>query len=136
MPIPILGKVSMHRGNVLSRKHNNRTFDKDKWNKDGHIDYSRTHLNDNVIDYDLAQYIDEIMGDATLENDEKNWIKHPERVIGMSKNEYGKTLQKMTEKKSVLVIHFYLLEFPSNRALNGGKPFLSRKTFLAGTKNS
>lgn len=98
MPIPILGKVSMHRGNVLSRKHNNRTFDKDKWNKDGHIDYSRTHLNDNVIDYDLAQYIDEIMGDAILENDDKNWIKHPERVIGMSKDEYEKTLQKMTEK--------------------------------------
>ena len=33
----ITAKCSLHIGRKMSREHNLRTYDRDKWNKDGHI---------------------------------------------------------------------------------------------------
>jgi len=65
-------------------KHNLRAFDKDEWNKDGHIDYERSHLNEPFVTKDLYTFFDEQFGDALVEFNEKNWSKHPDRLIGFS----------------------------------------------------
>ena len=84
-------KVSVHVGKKMSRKHNlaDRPFDKKTWNKNGHIDYERSHLNENLVDMSLEELIDQECGDALAAYNEKNREKHPERLIGFeSREEY------------------------------------------------
>lgn len=75
-------KCSLHTGKKYSLDHNLRTYDKNKWNNDGHIDYSRTHLNAVLVNKSLEQFFDEQFGDALVEYNEHNREKHPERLIG------------------------------------------------------
>ena len=96
----ITGKVSMHVGKKFSRNHNSRDYDADKWNKDGHIDYDRTERNITLIDKDLRDLFAEKFGDALMEYDKKNEVKHPERVIGMSRLQYDKLVEQVGEEKA------------------------------------
>lgn len=77
-------KCSMHTGKKYSLDHNLRTFDKEKWNNDGHIDYSRSELNQTFVSQPLYKFFDEQFGDALVEYNEKSREKHPERLIGFS----------------------------------------------------
>lgn len=77
-------KCSMHTGKTYSIKHNERDYDKDKWNNDGHIDYSRSELNQTYISQPLYDFFDEQFGAALIEYNERSRAKHPERLIGFS----------------------------------------------------
>lgn len=96
----ITGKISMNVGRKWSREHNTRGYDADKWNKDGHIDYDRTERNITLIDNDLRDIFDEKFGDALMEFDKKNEVKHPERVVGMSRLQYDKLVEQVGEEKA------------------------------------
>lgn len=97
-------KASMHVGKKYSTKHNLRTLDKDRSNLDGHIDYSREHLNVVLENKSLRTLFDETFGDAIIEFNQKNWIKHPERVIGYSKKEYDKLVVSMGQEKADILV--------------------------------
>lgn len=77
-------KCSMHAGKAYSVKHNERDFDKEKWNNDGHIDYSRSELNQTYLSQPLYEFFDEQFGDALVEYNDRSREKHPERLIGFS----------------------------------------------------
>lgn len=96
----ITGKVSMHVGRKFNRKHNTRDFDVKKWNKDGHIDPDRSSLNVTIIDKDLKEVFDEKFSNALMEFDKKNEVKHPDRVIGMSRLQYEKLVEQVGEEKA------------------------------------
>lgn len=78
----IAAKCSMHLGKKWSIKHNKRDYDKDKWNKDGHIDESRSHLNTELTYTPLNKFFGETFGDALVDFNDKNYKKHPDRLIG------------------------------------------------------
>lgn len=102
------GKTSLHLGKKMSLRHNLRTYDEEKWNKDNHIDKERSHLN--VYEHTpLKEFFDKQFGEALVAFNEKQYAKHPERVIGMSQKQitatrnqleerYGKDSPKVTEK--------------------------------------
>lgn len=69
-----------------------RQFD-ERWNKDGHIDREREHLNEVLINVDVKKFFDEIFGDALLAFNGQNETKHPDRVIGLSKDEFDKAVK-------------------------------------------
>lgn len=75
-------KVSMHLGKKYSIKHNTRNYD--GWNKDGHIDSTRTLLNVTLVSEDLRKWFYDIFADAILAYNEKNAKKHPDRVMTVS----------------------------------------------------
>lgn len=72
-------KASMHLGKKYSIKHNTRNY-KD-WNKDGHIDPTRTPMNVLLVSEDFRNWFYNIFANAILEYNEKNRAKHPERMI-------------------------------------------------------
>lgn len=72
-------KASMHLGKKYSIKHNNRDYN--GWNKDGHIDPTRTPLNVTLVNEDLRKWFYDIFADAILAYNEKNAKKHPDRVM-------------------------------------------------------
>lgn len=102
------GKTSLHLGKKMSLRHNLRTYDEEKWNKDNHIHNERSHLN--ISEHTpLKKFFDEQFGEALVAFNEKQYAKHPERVIGMSQKQitatrnqleerYGKDSPKVTEK--------------------------------------
>ena len=95
-------KCSLHLGHKHSRAHNVRKFDKEKWNKDGHINPDRAHLNSVLVDTDYLKFIDENFGDALVDFNEKNYQKHPDRRIGFnSKAAYEKCSDKERRSKAV-----------------------------------
>ena len=95
-------KCSLHLGHKHSRAHNVRKFDKEKWNKDGHINPDRAHLNSVLVDTDYLKFIDENFGDALVDFNEKNYQKHPDRLIGFnSKAAYEKCSDKERRSKAV-----------------------------------
>lgn len=75
-------KCSLHVGHTLSRKHNLRDYDPDRWNQDGHIDPTRTQLNKVLTDADYRQFIDDTFGEAVEAYNVKQRPKHSERLIG------------------------------------------------------
>lgn len=75
-------KCSLHLDKRYSLSHNLRNFDKEKWNKDGHIDPDRSYLNRLLVDMEYLKLCDEKFGDALEKNNHKNYIKHPDRLIG------------------------------------------------------
>lgn len=72
-------KASMHLGKKYSVKHNTRNYD--GWNKDGHIDPTRTPLNVTLVNEDLRKWFYDIFADAILTYNEKNAKKHPDRMM-------------------------------------------------------
>lgn len=77
--MPIECKASMHLGKKYSIKHNTRDYK--GWNKDGHIDPSRTPMNVSLVNEDLRKWFYDIFADAILAYNEKNAKKHPDRVM-------------------------------------------------------
>lgn len=95
-------KCSMHFGKRLSRAHNLRQYDDEKWNKDGHIDSTRSPLNRVLIDTPIEQFFDDVFGDALVKFNEKNNKKHPERLIGFKRSrEYEKNSPEERRDKAV-----------------------------------
>ena len=91
------GKTSLHLGKTMSMKHNLRTYDEEKWNKDNHIDKERSHLN--VYEHTpLKEFFDKQFGEALVAFNEKQYAKHPERVIGMSQKQITATRNQLEER--------------------------------------
>lgn len=80
-----MGKVSMHIGKVWSRRHNTRDFDKSEWNKDEHINYERSEKNITLADKNLKDVFEYEFKNAIKEFNEKNKLKHPERLTSVNK---------------------------------------------------
>lgn len=95
----MIGKTSMHCGKKINKHHNHRTYDETRWNKDKHIDKARTHLNIYADgDGNLKNFFDKRFGDALLKFNEKNYKKHPERVIGMSQRQITIERKKLEQE--------------------------------------
>lgn len=95
-------KCTMHLGRKWSRRHNLRQYDKDKWNKDGHIDEDRSELNKVLTDTPLEEVIDTAFGDALVAYNDKNYKKHPDRLIGFkSAKEYEKATPEERRTRAV-----------------------------------
>lgn len=71
-------KASMHLGKKYSIKHNTRDYK--GWNKDGHIDPTRTPMNVTLVNEDLRKWFYDIFADAILQYNDKNREKHPDRM--------------------------------------------------------
>lgn len=89
-------KVSMHLGKKYNIKHNTRDFDRSKWNKDGHIDESRSHLNEVITDENLRDFFEETFSKAIADYNEKNTVKPPDRITTVSEY-YAKNKNKAQE---------------------------------------
>lgn len=113
------GKISFHVGKKLSQKHNLRDYDKDKWNTDKHIDDSRSHLNVVVKNENLEEFFDKVFGEALLDFNEKNYSKHPDRVIGYGKEKVDELVKKYGLEKTMELVrkkaaHEYYLQQKKN----------------------
>lgn len=113
------GKISFHVGKKYSQKHNLREYDKDKWNTDKHIDDSCSHLNVVVKNENLEEFFDKVFGEALLDFNEKNYSKHPDRVIGYGTEKVDELVKKHgLEKAMELVrekaVHEYFLQQKKN----------------------
>lgn len=98
----IAAKASMHVDKKWSRKHNLRQFDKDKWNKDNHIDYGRSEMNAVLADTPLDEFFDATFGDALAAYNEKELKKHPDRLIGFkNRQDYEKCPENKRREKAV-----------------------------------
>lgn len=76
-------KVSFHVGKAgkqMNRTHNTRGDEQKGWNKDGHIDRSKSHLNSVLVYRDLDKLLRDELRQAVEDYNEKNRVKHPERV--------------------------------------------------------
>ena len=60
----IEAKASMHVGKKYSITHNLRTYDANKWTKDGHIQSDRTPLNVVLTNTDLKSFFKKTFGAA------------------------------------------------------------------------
>lgn len=101
MQASITGKTSMHEGGRLNLYHNWRDYNDLKWNKDGHIDYSRSVLNEyedwkgnkltgivpcqeNVnLAPEPLDFFEDTFGESLSDFNERNKEKHPDRVKTM-----------------------------------------------------
>ena len=98
----ITAKCSMHVGKKWNRAHNLRQYDREKWNRDGHIDAGRTAQNITLTDTPLERFFDAVFGDALVRFNEQNLAKHPDRLIGFRKAaEYQKASHKMRRERAV-----------------------------------
>lgn len=98
----ITAKCSMHIGKKWSRPHNLRQYDREKWNRDGHIDAGRTAQNITLTDTPFERFFDAVFGDALVRFNEQNLAKHPDRLIGFRKAaEYQKASQQMRRDRAV-----------------------------------
>lgn len=95
----ITSKVSLHLGSRFSTRHNLRQFD-ERWNTDGHINKELSCFNEILVNVDVKQFFDSTFGDALMEYNAKNEIKHPERVFGLSKAEYEKAVKERGQEKA------------------------------------
>ncbi len=93
-------KLTMHVGRKMNQTHNTREYiSKGKeWNKDGHIDLEKIKSNVTLIDRTLEDVIEKVLGDDLKEFNEKNKIKHPDRVMNL------KDLCKKADKEKREVI--------------------------------
>lgn len=78
-------KASMHNGKKYNLRHNTRDFDHGKWNKDGHINESRSCLNEVLVNVNLRDFFEDTFAKAIDEYNEKNKSKHADRCTTVSK---------------------------------------------------
>jgi len=86
-------KASMHIGKKWSASHNRRTYDKGKWNLDGHIAPELSHLNVTLCDEDYKTWFHRTFDAAIDEFNAKNAGKHNDRLIDKEKycaEQFGK----------------------------------------------
>ncbi len=89
-----MAKVSMHTGrNKVSRKHNTRNYE--GWNKDGHINASRSGEKVTLIDRPLKEVYEEMYGESIARFNEKQ-KKNPSRVTSVQKY-YTETKKNQVE---------------------------------------
>lgn len=93
-------KVSFHSGKKYSISHNHRAYNQEQWNKDGHIDYKRSDLNEIIISKNLKDFFDDEFGDALVASDKANERKHPDRVWGISRKEYEKIKKEEGQERA------------------------------------
>jgi len=79
--LPIACKTSMHIGKKWSAAHNRRSYDKEKWNRDGHITADRSALNVTLRDSDLRTWFHQTFDQAIAAFNAKNEGKHNDRLI-------------------------------------------------------
>lgn len=79
--LPIACKTSMHIGKKWSAAHNRRSYDKEKWNRDGHITAERSALNVTLRDSDLRTWFHQTFDQAIAAFNAKNEGKHNDRLI-------------------------------------------------------
>lgn len=75
----------MHIGKKYSLRHNVRDFDSKRWNTDGHINESRSCLNEVLVNVNLRDFFEETFADAIEKYNEKNKSKHADRCTTVSK---------------------------------------------------
>ena len=80
-PLSVSCKTSMHIGKKWSAAHNRRTYDRQKWNRDGHIVAERSSLNVTLCDSDLRSWFHQTFDAAIAAFNEKNAGKHNDRLI-------------------------------------------------------
>lgn len=78
-------KATMHIGKKYSLRHNVRDFDSKRWNTDGHINESRSCLNEVLVNVNLRDFFEETFADAIEKYNEKNKSKHADRCTTVSK---------------------------------------------------
>lgn len=78
-------KATLHIGKKYSLRHNTRDFDHEKWNKDGHINESRSCLNEVLVNKNLRDFFEETFSKAIDDFNEKNKSKHADRCTTVSK---------------------------------------------------
>lgn len=76
-------KVSMHVGKKYSIAHNVRDWGSKDWNKDGHIDKSRQHLNKVFVNEDFKKFFYATFSEAISDFNDKNRAKHPDRLMNI-----------------------------------------------------
>lgn len=79
--IAVSCKASMHIGKKWSAAHNRRSYDREKWNRDGHIVSERSRLNVTLRDSDLRSWFHQTFDAAIAAFNEKNAGKHNDRLI-------------------------------------------------------
>ncbi len=94
------GKASMHGDSTYSTKHNNRTYDKDKWNKDDHIDYNRTNLNVTLVEKNLFEVFKEKFAEPLEDFNLKNEKKHKDRLKGLSYDKYKALVKAVGQEQA------------------------------------
>ncbi len=95
-------KCSLHIGKKYSAIHNLREYDENKWNKDGHIDKTRSGSNEILEHKSLEKFFDEQFGSALLEFNLKQRPKHSERLIGFKNaGDYDKCPDEERREKAV-----------------------------------
>lgn len=83
MPVTdLIGKCSMHADKIWNRRHNLRSYDKSKWNTDGHINDDLIHLDIVLTDTEPEQFFANEFTEDLLAFNEKELKKHPDRVVG------------------------------------------------------
>lgn len=80
-------KCTLNLGKKWNISHNLRSFDKEKWNKDGHIDDSRFDLDRVLVNISYEKFINETFWAALVDFSKQNYKKHPDRLIGFSSRE-------------------------------------------------
>ncbi|MCR4697695.1 MAG: plasmid recombination protein [Lachnospiraceae bacterium] len=80
-------KLSMHIGKRISIEHNTREYilNGKEWNTDGHIDINRSHLNMTLSNTGLNNLVEELLKDDLEAYNEKQRLKHPDRVLSLEK---------------------------------------------------
>lgn len=78
-------KATMHNGKEYSLRHNVRDFDHGKWNKDGHINESRSCLNEVLVNVNLRDFFEGTFAKAIEDFNDKNKSKHADRCTTVSK---------------------------------------------------
>lgn len=78
-------KATMHNGKKYSLRHNVRDFDHGKWNKDGHINESRSALNEVLVNVNLRDFFEDTFSKAIDDFNDKNKAKHADRCTTVSK---------------------------------------------------
>lgn len=96
-----MAKVSLHISPKMSQEHNNRSYiEKGKhWNRDEHIDSSRTYLNVNLIDQPFKEFFTEKMAEPIKEFNSKQ--KNKDRITSVE-NEYAKAIEKKQPREVVI----------------------------------
>lgn len=78
-------KATIHIGKKYSLRHNTRDFDSRKWNTDGHINESRSCMNEVLVNINLRDFFEETFGQSIDDFNNKNKSKHADRCTTVSK---------------------------------------------------
>ena len=95
-------KTSMHIGKKWSAAHNRRTYDHQKWNRDGHIVSERSSLNVTLCDTELRSWFHHTFDAAIAENPGAKPLFHSDRGFQYTNRAFHSKLEAagMTQSMS------------------------------------